>query len=63
MQYPTSAKIYLSQFEGFGIAPVCRNGDAVFDEEETIKLSALHRIAEALCADIGVTVLSPAAFL
>ena len=35
----------------------------VYEEQEIIKLGALQRQANALCADLGIVVLNPASFL
>jgi hypothetical protein len=56
VNYPASAKLYLSQFPGMealGHAK-CRNGDYVFDEQKRLRLKELRVLQQAICAFIGI---------
>lgn len=54
-KYPMSAKHYLrTGAPGLGIHHTCRTMDAVFNEEELLKLTELHGLMLDVCADVGI---------
>mmetsp|Transcript_6224 Transcript_6224/g.16050 ORF Transcript_6224/g.16050 Transcript_6224/m.16050 type:complete len:327 (+) Transcript_6224:141-1121(+) len=60
-KYPRSAKVFLGQFDGFGIGSTCRIPNApTLNEEEHLKLEALHRMALAWSTELGLPRLNPA---
>lgn len=60
-KYPRSAKVFLGLFDGFGIKQTCRiPGAPQLNEEECLKLEALHRLALGWCEKLGIPRLNPA---
>lgn len=59
-KYPRSAKVFLGMFEGCGITEVCRLPNPPdLNEEERLKLEALHRMAAQWSQKLGIARLSP----
>ncbi|EGD82547.1 hypothetical protein PTSG_03199 [Salpingoeca rosetta] len=62
--YPLSAKMFQTLFEGFDGSTRTRClGDATLNEEQHLKLQALHRVMASLSRDLGLVVLNPAKVL
>lgn len=60
-KYPQCAKHFLGMFEGMTITPKCRKPDAAeLNEEECLKLEALHRMTQKWCDRLGIERLNPA---
>eukprot|EP00041_Stephanoeca_diplocostata_P011189 m.182051 g.182051 ORF g.182051 m.182051 type:complete len:239 (-) comp18453_c0_seq4:136-852(-) len=60
-KYPVSAKAFLGMFEGLGISTRCRKPNPPeLNEEEMLKLEALHAQALGWCKRLGLPRLNPA---
>jgi 4-hydroxy-tetrahydrodipicolinate synthase len=59
-KYPRCAKVFLGQFEGFDFKPTCRKETVELNEEECLKLEALHATCAEWCAELGIARLNPA---
>jgi 4-hydroxy-tetrahydrodipicolinate synthase len=60
-KYPSSAKAFLAKFDGLDIKPANnRNGCPLLNEEEDLKLEALHAMTLTWCKELGIERLNPA---
>jgi hypothetical protein len=61
VNYPASAKLYLSQFPGMEAlaGAKCRNGEYTFDEQKRLRLRELRVLQQAVCAMVGIEEVLP----
>eukprot|EP00043_Microstomoeca_roanoka_P010331 m.98162 g.98162 ORF g.98162 m.98162 type:complete len:318 (+) comp14859_c0_seq3:58-1011(+) len=62
-KYPAAAKVFQGMFPGFEGSAICRNMATDLNEEQQLKVAALHVVADRLSQDLGLTPINPAKFL